>query len=65
MCAGAMAHARIRRLTYAADDPKGGAVDHGVRFFTSPNCHHRPEVISGIGGERAAALMRDFFQKLR
>jgi tRNA(adenine34) deaminase len=65
MCAGAMAHARIRRLTYAADDPKGGAVDHGVRFFTSPNCHHRPEVIAGIGEERASALLRDFFEKLR
>jgi tRNA(adenine34) deaminase len=65
MCAGAMAHTRIRRLTYAAEDAKGGAVDHGVRLFTSPNCHHRPEVISGIGGERASVLLRDFFQKLR
>ena len=65
MCAGAMAHARIRRLTYAAEDPKAGAVDHGVRLFTSPNCHHRPEVISGIGEERASALLREFFQRLR
>jgi tRNA(adenine34) deaminase len=65
MCAGAMAHARIRRLTYAAEDPKAGAVDHGVRLFTSPNCHHRPEVISGIGEARSALLLREFFEKLR
>src|SRR5687768_4893127 len=65
MCAGAMAHARIRRLIYAAEDPKAGAVDHGVRLFHSPSCHHRPEVISGIGEQKASALLREFFEKLR
>jgi tRNA(adenine34) deaminase len=65
MCAGAIAHARLRRVYYAAEDLKAGAVDHGVRLFASPNCHHRPEVISGIGAGRAEALLRDFFAKLR
>jgi tRNA(adenine34) deaminase len=65
MCAGALAHARVRRLTYGAGDPKGGAVDHGVRLFDSPNTHHHPEVISGIGEQRAAALLRIFFAGLR
>ena len=49
MCAAAMSFARIRRLYYGAADPKGGAVENGVRFFASPTCHHRPEVYSGIG----------------
>lgn len=61
MCAGAIAHARIRRLYYAAADPKGGAVEHGARVFAQPTCHHRPEVYPGIGEERAAALLRGFF----
>ena len=65
MCAGAIAHARLRRVYYAAEDQKAGAVDHGVRLFESPNCHHRPEVIAGIGETRASALLRDFFAKLR
>lgn len=65
MCAGAIAHARLRRVIYAAADPKAGAVDHGVRLFDSPNCHHRPEVVSGIGESRAAALLRTFFAGLR
>jgi tRNA(adenine34) deaminase len=65
MCAGAIAHARLRRVTYAADDPKAGAVEHGVRLFDSPNCHHRPEVVAGIGEARASALLKDFFAKLR
>jgi tRNA(adenine34) deaminase len=65
MCAGAMAHVRIRRLIYGAEDLKAGAVDHGVRLFESPSCHHRPEVLSGIGEVRASALLRDFFEKLR
>ncbi|HQZ12624.1 MAG TPA: nucleoside deaminase [Devosia sp.] len=65
MCAGAIAHARLRRVTYAADDPKAGAVDHGVRLFDSPQCHHRPEVISGIGEARASAMLKRFFQGLR
>ena len=61
MCAGAIAHARIARLYYGAPDPKGGAVEHGPRFFTQPTCHHRPEVYPGIGETEAAALLRDFF----
>ncbi len=65
MCAGAVAHARLRRLVYAAADPKAGAVDHGVRLFDSPACHHRPEVVSGIGERRAGELLRTFFAGLR
>jgi tRNA(adenine34) deaminase len=65
MCAGAMAHARIRRLTYGAGDPKAGAVDHGVRLFDSPNTHHHPEVISGIGEQRASEMLKAFFARLR
>ncbi|HZY68067.1 MAG TPA: nucleoside deaminase [Devosia sp.] len=65
MCAGAIAHARIRRVVYAAADTKAGAVDNGVRLFDSPSCHHRPEVISGIGEARSAGMLRDFFGKLR
>ncbi|MGV3492100.1 MAG: nucleoside deaminase [Devosia sp.] len=65
MCAGAIAHVRLRRVIYAAADPKAGAVDNGVRLFHSPNCHHKPEIVSGIGETRAAELLRDFFQKLR
>ncbi len=65
MCAGAIAHARLRRVVYAAADPKAGAVDNGVRLFESPNCHHHPEVISGIGERRSAELLKDFFKSLR
>lgn len=65
MCAGAIAHARLRRVVYAAADPKAGAVDNGIRLFDSPSCHHHPEVISGIGESRAAELLRTFFQRLR
>ena len=65
MCAGAMMHARIARLYYAADDPKGGAVAHGPRLFGQPTCHHRPEVYAGIGGEEAAAQLRGFFAQRR
>ncbi|MDX2236366.1 MAG: nucleoside deaminase [Hyphomonadaceae bacterium] len=65
MCAAALSFARIGRLYYGADDPKGGAVDHGVRFFASPTCHHRPEVYGGIGEADAAALLRDFFRARR
>jgi tRNA(adenine34) deaminase len=65
MCAGALSLARIRRLYYAAADPKGGAVDNGVRFFASPSCHHRPEVYAGIGESEASALLRDFFRDRR
>jgi tRNA(adenine34) deaminase len=65
MCAGALAFARIRRLYYGAADPKGGAVESGVRFFSAPTCHHRPEIYSGIGEQDAAALLRDFFAERR
>jgi tRNA(adenine34) deaminase len=65
MCAAASSFARIRRLYYGAADPKGGAVDNGVRFFASPACHHRPEVYGGIGEGEAATLLRDFFQARR
>lgn len=61
MCAGAIAHARIARVYYAAPDPKGGAVEHGPRFFAQPTCHHRPEVYAGIGEREGAALLREFF----
>jgi len=65
MCAAAISFARIRRLYYGAGDPKGGAVDHGVRLYASPTCHHRPEVYGGIGETDAAALLRDFFAARR
>ena len=65
MCAAAISFARIRRLYYGAPDPKGGAVEHGVRFFASPTCHHRPEVYSGINEGEAAALLRGFFAARR
>ena len=65
MCAAALSFARIRRLYYGAGDPKGGAVENGVRFFTSPTCHHRPDVYGGIGEAEAAALLRDFFAARR
>ncbi len=65
MCAGAIAHARLARLVYAAPDPKGGGVDHGARVFAQPTCHHRPEVIAGIGEAEAAALLRSFFASRR
>ena len=65
MCAGAIAHARIARLYYGAADPKGGGVDHGARVFAHPQCHHRPELFSGIGEEASARLLRDFFAERR
>ena len=65
MCAGALSFARIRRLYYGAADPKGGAVDSGVRFFGSPTCHHAPEVYGGMGEQAAAELLRAFFQARR
>jgi len=65
MCAGAIAHARLRRIYYGAEDQKAGAVDNGVRLFEQPTCHHRPEVISGLGEARAAALLRGFFRDRR
>jgi tRNA(adenine34) deaminase len=65
MCAGAIAHARIARLYYAASDPKGGAVEHGARVFDQPQCLHRPEVYSGMGEAEAADLLRGFFRERR
>ncbi len=65
MCAGALSFARIRRLYYGAADPKGGAVDSGVRFFTSPSCHHAPEVYGGISEQEASDLLREFFRARR
>jgi tRNA(Arg) A34 adenosine deaminase TadA len=65
MCAGAIVHARIARLTYAAPDAKGGAIAHGARVFDHPQCLHRPEVVSGIGEGEAAELLRAFFQQRR
>jgi tRNA(Arg) A34 adenosine deaminase TadA len=65
MCAGAISHARIRRLYYAAPDPKGGAVDHGPHFFDQRTCHHAPEVYGGIRESEAAAMLRSFFAARR
>ena len=65
MCAGAIVHARIGKLYYAAPDPKGGAIEHGARVFEQPQCLHRPEVYAGIGEERAASLLRAFFAARR
>ena len=65
MCAAAISFARLRRVYFAAYDPKGGAVDHGPRFFTQPTCHHGPEVIGGIDAERAEGLLKRFFAEKR
>jgi tRNA(adenine34) deaminase len=65
MCAGAISFARIRRLYYGAPDPKGGAVDHGPRFFGQPACHHKPEVYGGLRESEAAELLRRFFAARR
>jgi len=65
MCAAAVSFARIRRLYYGAEDPKGGGVAHGARIFAQPTCHHRPEVYSGIADRESAALLRAFFRDRR
>ncbi len=65
MCAGAISHARIRRLYFAAPDIKGGAVENGVRFFEQTSCHHRPEVIAGICEDKSKALLNEFFTSRR
>ena len=65
MCAAAISFARIRRLYFGAADPKGGAVEHGVKFFAAATCHHRPEVYGGIGERDAATLLREFFVERR
>ncbi|CAN5338590.1 nucleoside deaminase [soil metagenome] len=65
MCAGAISFARIRRLYFGASDPKGGAVESGVRFFETPTCHHAPEIYSALGERESAALLRGFFKARR
>jgi len=65
MCAGAISHARIGRVVFGADDPKGGAVVHGPRFFEQPTCHWRPEVTGGVLAEESAELLRGFFRARR
>ncbi|MEQ7873735.1 nucleoside deaminase [Sphingomonas sp. ASV193] len=65
MCAGAIALARIGRLCFAAEDPKGGAVVNGPRLFAQPTCHHRPEIVAGLGEDEAAAQLRGFFAERR
>ncbi|MET3756281.1 cytosine deaminase [Rhizobium binae] len=65
MCAAAISFARIRRLYYGAEDPKGGAVDSGVRFYAQPTCHHAPEVYSGFNEVQSAEILRTFFSQKR
>jgi tRNA(Arg) A34 adenosine deaminase TadA len=65
MCAAAIALARMKGLRFAAEDPKGGGVVHGARIFAQPTCHHRPDVLGGIGEEQAAELLRTFFAERR
>lgn len=65
MCAAAISFARIRRLYFGAGDPKGGAVENGVRFYESPTCHHAPEIYGGLRESEAATLLRDFFRERR
>jgi tRNA(adenine34) deaminase len=65
MCAAALSFARIKRLYYGAADPKGGAVESGVRYFSATTCMHRPEIYGGIGESDAAALLREFFTRRR
>jgi len=65
MCAGAISLARVERLVYAAADPKGGAIEHGPRFFTLPTCHHRPVVERAGDSDAAGKLLKEFFQARR
>jgi tRNA(adenine34) deaminase len=65
MCAAALSFARIRRLYYAASDPKGGAVENGVRFFSAATCHHRPEIYGGLAEAAAGDLLKEFFRQRR
>lgn len=65
MCAAATSIARMKALRFAAEDPKGGAVVHGARIFSQPTCHHRPDVLGGIGDAESAALLRAFFEQRR
>ena len=65
MCAGAISHARIGRVVFGAEDPKGGAVIHGPRFFEQPTCHWRPSVTGGVLAEESSVLLKDFFRARR
>jgi|SRR5580704_9557402 tRNA(adenine34) deaminase len=65
MCAGAIAHARVARVVFAAEDPKGGAVLHGPRFFEQPTCHHRPEIVRGLLADESSQLLKSFFRARR
>ncbi|WP_273760644.1 nucleoside deaminase [Bartonella sp. ML70XJBT.G] len=65
MCAAAISFARIRRLYYATNDPKGGAIEHGPRFYQQPTCHHKPEIYSGFKEKEASQLLKDFFAQKR
>lgn len=65
MCATAIAFARLRRVIYAASDPKGGGVEHGPRIFTQPTCHHRPQIFGGMDTDRSAEMLRRFFRAKR
>lgn len=65
MCAGAISHARLTRVVYGASDPKSGGTDHGARVFEHPQCHHRPEVISGISEDAAQDVLKQFFAAAR
>ena len=65
MCAGAISHARLARLYYAASDPKGGAVEHGARVFAQPQCLHAPEIYTGMGEDEAGEMLRAFFRDRR
>ena len=65
MCAAAVALARFKALRFGAEDPKGGGVVHGARIFSQPTCHHRPDVLGGIGEEQSATLLRQFFAERR
>ena len=65
MCAAAISFARVRRLYYGATDPKGGAVESGVRFYESPTCHHVPDLYSGIAETESADILREFFRERR
>ena len=65
MCAAAVSLARMKALRFAAEDPKGGGVVHGALIFAQPTCHHRPDVLGGIGEEESAALLRGFFEERR
>lgn len=64
-CAAALSFARIRKLVFGAYDPKGGAVEHGPRFYSQPTCHHAPEVVGGVRESECAALLQDFFREKR